>query len=120
MPRKNFQPNVSNFNDSVSPSKDISSYECELPSGIVNSSDLKKILKSLRLKNVNRLICAHLNINSVRNKFDSLVNITNNNIDILMISETKLDSSFPVGQFLIHEFSEPYRLYRNSNSAIYP
>ena len=89
-------------------------------SGIVNSSDLKKILKSIRLKNVKRLICAHLNINSVRNKFDSLVNITNNNTDIIMISETKLDSSFPVGQFLIHEFSEPYRLYRNSNSAIYP
>ena len=58
-----------------------------------------------------------MNINSVRNKFDSLVNITNNNIDILMISETKLDSSFPVGQFLIHGFSEPYRLDRNSNGG---
>ena len=90
--------------------KDISSYECELPSGIVTSSDSKKILKSFRLKNVNRLICAHLNINSVRNKFDSLVNITNNSNDILMISETKIDSSFPVGQFLIHGFCEPYRL----------
>ena len=107
MSRKEFQPNVSNFNDSVSPSKDISSYECELPSGIGNSSDAKKNLKSLRLKNVNRLICAHLSINSVRNKFDSFVNITNNNIDKLIISETKIDSSFPIGQFLIHGFSEP-------------
>ena len=48
--RKEFQPNVSNFNDSVSPSKDISSYECELPSGIVNSSDLKKFWNHLDLK----------------------------------------------------------------------
>ena len=79
----------------MSPSKDIFSYKCELPSGTVNSSDKKKILKSLGLKNVNRLICACLNINFTRNKFDSLVNITSNNIDILT-SETKLDSSFPV------------------------
>ena len=40
--RKEFQPNVSNFNEYVSPGKDISSYECELPSGTVNSSDPKK------------------------------------------------------------------------------
>ena len=33
----------------------------------------------------------------------------NDNIDILMISETKLDPSFPIGQFQIHGFSEPYR-----------
>ena len=98
MPRKEFQLNVSNFNDSVSPSKDIPSYKCELLSGIVNSSDPKKILKSLRLKNINRLIWVHLNIIYVRNMFDFLVNITNNNIDILMISKTKLNSSFPVGQ----------------------
>ena len=117
MPRSKFQPNVSNFNDSVSPSNDISSFECELPSGIVNSSDPKQFLNSLRLKNINRLIFAHLFIKSLRNKFDSLVNVTNNNADILMISETELDSSFSVGQFLIHVFSKLYRLDRNSNGG---
>ena len=30
-----------------------------------------------------------------------------------MISETKLDSSFPEGQFLIPGYSSPYRLDRN-------
>ena len=45
------------------------------------------------------------------------MNITNNNIDILMISETKLVSSFPVGQFFIHGFSELYRYDRNSNGG---
>ena len=32
-----------------------------------------------------------------------------------MISETKLDSSFPNGQLQIHGNSEPYRLDRNGN-----
>ena len=33
--------------------------------------------------------------------------IIKNNIDILMISETKLGSSFPKGQFQIHGYCEP-------------
>ena len=50
------------------------------------------------LKNPNRLILAQLNINSLRNKFDSLVRMLHNNLDILLISETKIDSSFPTAQ----------------------
>ena len=46
-----------------------------------------------------------------------IVNVINNNNDILMISETKLDPSFPTGQFHIHGFSEPYRFDRNSNGG---
>ena len=34
-----------------------------------------------------------------------------------MISETKLDSSFPNGQFQIHGYSEPYRLDKNGNGG---
>ena len=35
-----------------------------------------------------------------------------------MISGTKLDSSFPNGQFEVHGFSEPYnRLKRNGNGG---
>ena len=34
-----------------------------------------------------------------------------------MISETKLYSSFPKGQFHLHGFSEPYRLDRNGNGG---
>ena len=81
---------------------DKKSYSCEtLNKGSTESAQTdnpKEILKNLRLKNVNRLICAQLNINSIRNKFDSLVNVINNNIDILMISEAKLDPSFPTGK----------------------
>ena len=41
----------------------------------------------------------------------------NNNIDILMIPETKLDPSFPNGQFHIHGFSERYWFDRNGNGG---
>ena len=34
-----------------------------------------------------------------------------------MLSEKKLDSSFPNGQFQIHGYSEPYAFDRNGNSS---
>ena len=37
-----------------------------------------------------------------------------NNADILLISETKLDDSFPSDQFKICGFKMPYRYARNS------
>ena len=39
------------------------------------------------------------------------------NTDVLLVSETKIDDSFPNGNFLIDEFSTPYRLNRNSNGG---
>ena len=74
-------------------------------------------LKYIRLDNLNKLVIAHLNINSIRNKFDFFVEKIKGNVDILMISETKLDDSFPMGQFLIDNFSEPIRLDRNKNGG---
>ena len=74
-------------------------------------------LSSLRKKNLNRLFLAHLNINSMRNKFYQLVSGIKGNIDVLMISETKLDDSFPSMQFLIESYGPPYRLDRNSHGG---
>ena len=47
-------------------------------------SDLFEKLKNTRLKNPNRLIIAQFNINSLRNKFDTLVEMLRNNLDILI------------------------------------
>ena len=69
-------------------------------------------LKSLRAKNHDKLIFAHLNINSIRNKFIILKEFVKNTIDILLISETKIDDTFPSAQFLIEGFQVPYRLDR--------
>ena len=77
----------------------------------------KEEFDNLRLKNPNRLICAHLNINFLGNKIDLLIDIIKNNIDMLIISETKLDSSFPNGQFQIYSYSESYRFDRNGNGG---
>ena len=71
----------------------------------------------LRKNNLNILIFACLNIYSIRNKFQLLSEQIKGNVDVLMISETKIDDSFPVGQFLIEGFCTPYRLDRNSKGG---
>ena len=59
----------------------------------------------------------HLNINSIRNKFESVVKDISSNVDLLMLSETKIDDSFPKGQFLIKGFGDPFRIDRNVNGG---
>ena len=46
-----------------------------------------------------------------------LVEGISGNVDVLLISETKLDKSFPPAQFIIKGYSEPYRLDRNSKGG---
>ena len=54
---------------------------------------------------------------NLRNKFEQLSIIINGNIDIFMISETKLDETFPVAQFYLQGFSNPCRIDRNRNGG---
>ena len=74
-------------------------------------------LKALRLKNVNKMIIAHLNINSLRNKFEFLISLIKDNIDVLMIFEMKLDESFPISHFMINGFNAPFRLDQNDKGG---
>ena len=67
-------------------------------------------LCSIRKHNLNKLVVALLNTNSFKLKFDSLVQKITGNVNTLMISETKLDNSFPKGRFLIEGYSKPYRI----------
>ena len=62
-------------------------------------------------------IIGNLNINSIRNKFEMLSMSVAQYIYILMLSETKLDSTFPSIQSLINGFSVPHRLDRNSKGG---
>ena len=71
----------------------------------------------MRIQNVENIIIAHLNINSLRNKFDALVHIISGNVDILVIVETKLDQTFPENQFRINGFKKPYRRDRTANGG---
>ena len=71
-------------------------------------------LKTFRSKHPKNLIFAHLNINSIRNKFCEIYDVMNNNyVDIFGISETKLDDSFTNAQFNIQNF----KIYRKDRNA---
>ena len=82
-----------------------------------SATDCKKFLKSLRTSNPDKLVFSHLNINFIRNTFEMLSDQIKGNIDTLLVSETKIDDIFPIGNFLIDEFSMPYRLDQNSNDG---
>ena len=64
-----------------------------------NSSDLRLVLENLTLKNNHRLVIGNLNINSISKKFDNLKLIIQSKIDILIITETKTDSTYLLNQF---------------------
>lgn len=52
-------------------------------------------LNALRIKNPDKSILGNLNINSFPNKFDELKGLVCGEINILVLTKTKLDSSFP-------------------------
>ena len=74
-------------------------------------------IKNLRLSNVNRVVIDNLNINSLPNKFNQLKELVLKYVDILVLTETKLDDSFPNSQFLVDGFSEPFRIDRNRSGG---
>ena len=66
----------------------------------VNSSYIQEenaldSLRKLRLRNVNKLIIGNININSLPAKFDQVKEAILKNNNILVITEAKLDDTFP-------------------------
>ena len=74
-------------------------------------------IRNLRLRNINKVIVGNININSLPNKSEQLKELVMKYIDVLVITETKLDNSFPTLQFLVKGFAEPFRLDRNRNGG---
>ena len=79
--------------------------------------NLLSTIKNLRLSNVNGVVIGNLNINSLSNKFNQLKELVLKHVDILVLTETKLDDSFPNSQFSIDGFSEPFRIDRNRSGS---
>ena len=79
----------------VSSSSSLSGY----PSLSTIDNDLWKIQQQ-RIIYAKNIIIGHLDINSIRNKFDTLDNIIKA-FDIFLISESKLDNTFLINQFTI-------------------
>lgn len=66
---------------------------------------------------MNRITIAQIYVNSLRKKFDFLCEAIRENIGMLLVVGTKLDSSFSRAQFSTHAYSTPYHLDRNSNGG---
>lgn len=75
----------------------------------VNVNEIKNPLSSLKTSPKN-IVISYLNVNSIRNKLNAVRNLILENVDILCIAESKLDSSFPAGQFSVPGFKQPIRL----------
>ena len=82
-----------------------------------NGQDPQSILHLLKTKNVDRPIIGQLNINSIAPKFEHLESLIKGNVDLLMVSETKVDDTFPTEQFKIEGYSKPVRLDRNRHGG---
>ena len=94
---------------------DISIYSEDISN--VPPSDVQQVLKDIRKGNVNKLVIGQLNINSLRKKIDMLSELIKGFVDIFMISETKLDNSFPKSQFFIDGCHTQFRCERNGNGG---
>ena len=79
--------------------------------------DCKSTLKTIRDDNLNKVIFAHLNINSIKNTFEELISQVKGTVDVLIFSETKIDDCFPIANFLIDGFSQPYRIDQDSSGG---
>ena len=77
------------------------------------TNDTDTTPNTLPANNTHRLIFAHLNIDSMRNKFPALQTIIQNNIDILVLTESKLNNSFSTAISTLQGYHAPIRLDRN-------
>lgn len=104
------------FNRQANDISNVSLEECRSHvSNVTQANDCISVLKTLRSVNSNKLIFAHINTNFIRNVFELLSTQVKGNIDILMVSETRIDNNFPVGNFVIDGLGTPYGLGRDSN-----
>ena len=69
-------------------------YNC--PSNLTNNNSNSH---QARFNNPSRIIFGQINVSLIRNKFEQLIYFFNKKIDNLIVSEAKLDDTFPVSVF---------------------
>ena len=69
-------------------------------------------IRQLKLSNPHKIILGHLNINSLRNKFESITDVIQGTFDIFLLSESKIDESFPDKQFRLNN----YKIFRKDRN----
>ena len=85
----------------------------------INDASLNSLSETRKLshRSVDRALIANLNTNSIGNTFCQLKDTVLKYIKILILTETKLNETFLISQFLIDGFSEPCRFDRNKHSG---
>ena len=58
-------------------------------------------------------IVSHVNVNSLKNKFEVVEELVQNKVDVCFLSETKIDEAFPNQQFMING----YKLFRRDRNC---
>ena len=100
--------------------------DCYSKGSLTDQSEKKSIntvrnslikMKELRIGNANKVIIGNLNIISIINIFEQLKETVLKYIDIIVVTETKLDETFLDSLFLTDGFSKPYRFDRNKNGG---
>ena len=86
-------------------------------SGNFQKEDSLDDICKLRLRNLNKIIIGNVNLKPLLANFDQVKEVILKDADILVITETKLDDTFPLGQFYVEGFTTPYRLDRNHNGG---
>ena len=103
---------ATNFGPSTSAGHSWNSTHVKHDSSTINTVNTNtkvayNILKQLKVKIINKLEIANFNINSIDPKFDQLKELISDNIDVLVITETKMYNGFPSWQFAINYYSVP-------------
>ena len=65
-------------------------------------------IRKLKLSNPHKVILGHLNINSLRNKVESIADVIQGTSGIFLLSETNIDEDFPDKQFRLNN----YKIFR--------
>ena len=102
---KNFSRNYSNRQNKES-AKSVLTASSDAPCDTLNC------LHEQRLNYSKNVIIGHFNINSVRNKFSGFKDLVLKETDICLLTEAKIDDSFPNSQF----FAESYRMFRKDRN----
>ena len=84
---------------------------------LMESVKVKFNLKKMQESSASKLIVGHLNIDSIRNKFEFFEDVINRNLDIVLLLETKLNDSFPSAVINFKRYGVPYRFDRNSKDG---
>ena len=72
-----------------------------------HTGDVFYKMKELRIANPKKVIIGHLNINSIPNMFEGIMNLVGETLDVFLISETKVDDSFPDAPFSYPGYAKP-------------